>query len=61
VWGDKLVGASGLDVTRLLALVTNTLAGGLRGAVAGEVTNFTTWRSGKYLFLGVGLDMNLQL
>lgn len=35
-----LVGARSLDMTRLLALVADTLARCLRRAVSGEVTNF---------------------
>lgn len=37
-----LVGASGLDVTRLLAVVANALALSLGRAVAGDVANLTT-------------------
>lgn len=38
----SLVGASGLDVTRLLAFVADTLACGFRGAVARDMANFAT-------------------
>lgn len=37
-----LVGAGGLDVTGLLALVANTLTTSLGAAVAGDVANLTT-------------------
>jgi hypothetical protein len=40
-----LVGAGGLDVAGLLALVANTLTTGLSGgAVAGDVANLTTYK-----------------
>ena len=39
--GRSLVGALGLDVTGLLALVASSLGGGLGGAVAGEMSDFT--------------------
>jgi hypothetical protein len=38
----SLVGARSLDVTRLLALVADTLARGLRRTVSREMTNFAT-------------------
>jgi len=37
---NNLVGALGLDVTGLLALVASSLGGGLGGAVAGEMADF---------------------
>ena len=36
------VGARSLDMSRLLALVAHALAGGLRGTVARQMTNFAT-------------------
>lgn len=39
-WRTRLVGASSLDVARLLAAVADALAGGLRRAVAGDVADF---------------------
>lgn len=44
-----LVGAGGLNVAGLLALVADTLTTGLGGAVAGDVANLTTWRRQKRL------------
>lgn len=38
-----LVGASGLDVTGLLALIANALTLGLGRAVAGDVADLTAW------------------
>jgi hypothetical protein len=38
----SLVGAGRLEVTRLLALVADTLVRGFRGAVARQMTDFTT-------------------
>ena len=38
----NLVGARILDVARLLATVANTLGRGLRGAVAGQVSDLST-------------------
>jgi hypothetical protein len=37
----SLVGALGLDVAGLLALVASSLGGGLRRAVAGKMSDFT--------------------
>lgn len=39
---QRLVGALGLDVAGLLALVASSLGRGLRGAVAGEMSDFAT-------------------
>ena len=38
-----LVGAGGLDVAGLLALVADTVVADLSGAVAGKVTDLTTY------------------
>lgn len=40
---DTLVGAGGLNVAGLLALVAHTLTLGLGRAVAGDVTNLATY------------------
>lgn len=42
IHGRNLVGALGLDVAGLLALVASSLGRGLRGAVAGEMADFAT-------------------
>lgn len=39
---QSLVGALGLDMAGLLALVASSLGRGLRWAVAGEMSNFAT-------------------
>lgn len=41
---ELLIGASALDVARLLAAVADTLGRGLLGTVAGQMTNLATCR-----------------
>ena len=44
-WRKDLVGASGLDVTGLLALVADALTLGLSRAVAGDMANLAAWET----------------
>lgn len=43
VWRFRLVGASALDVARLLAAVADSLAGRLRRAITGQVADLSAY------------------